>query len=86
MVDIKVSVTYEVWKDRTIKQLTKTDILSVETDTDSINNLVGQIRYYFKDDVKQPNIYNWKVSIIEIVTGKLDNFTLEDLNKLEILL
>lgn len=86
MVDIKVFVTYEVWKDRTIKQFTKTDILSVETDTDSINNLVGQIRYYFKDDVKQPNIYNWKVSIIEIVTGKLDNFTLEELNKLEILL
>jgi|688.fasta_scaffold1272021_1 hypothetical protein len=86
MVDIKVFVTYEVWKDRTIKQFTKTDVLSVETDTDSINNLVNQIRYYFKDDVKEPNIYNWKVNIIEIVTGKLDNFTLEDLNKLEILL
>lgn len=86
MVDIKVFVTYEVWKDRTIIQFTKTDVLSVETDTDSINNLVNQIRYYFKDDVKEPNIYNCKVNIIEIVTGKLDNFTLEDLNKLEILL
>lgn len=86
MVDIKLFVTYEVWKDRTIKQLTKTVILSVETDTDSISNLVGQIRYYFKDETKEPNIYNWKVNIIEIVTGKLDNFTLEELNKLEILL
>jgi hypothetical protein len=86
MVDLKIIINYEVWKDRSITKLSKVMLVSVETDTDTVKGLKEQIKYLTFDIYEDSTVHNAKVKIIDIHKGKLDNFTLDELTKLEILL